>query len=130
MIADSGRRNNCEDFIDGAYTARQGNEYIALFHHQLFTVTQVIAGDLNLHIITRPSRLLDNHRNDADGPSASLLRGLAERLHQSLVHTSIHKGIPITGCPPSQLLRHREEIRINLLIRRTEYTYLHNCLQS
>ena len=78
MIADSGGRNNRKDFIDGADAARQGNEHIALFHHQLFTVTQVIAGNLNLHIITRSSRLLDNHRNDADGPSASLLRGLAE----------------------------------------------------
>ena len=130
MIADSGRRGNGKDLIDGANTTRQGNKHIALVHHQLFSVAEVITGNIHIDIVADTTTILNNQRYDADGMTSCFLCGFGDTLHQSLIHTAIHDGMALLCCPLSKLFRQRKELRINLLICRTKYTYLHICCKD
>ena len=130
MIADSGRRGNGKDLIDGANTTRQGNKHIALVHHQLFSVAEVITGNIHIDIVADTTTILNNQRDDANGMASCFLCGFGDTLHQSLIHTAIYDGMALLCSPLSKLFRQRKELRINLLICRTKYTYLHICCKD
>ncbi len=130
MIADCGRRGNGKDFIDGANTTRQGNKHIALVHHQLFSVAEVITGNIHIDIVADTTTILNNQRDDANGMASCFLCGLGNTLHQSLIHTAIYDGMALLCSPLSKLFRQRKELWVNLLIRRTKYTYLHICCKD
>ena len=130
MIADSGRRGNGKDLINGANTTRQGNKHIALVHHQLFSVAEVITGNIHIDIVADTTTILNNQRDDANGMASCFLCGFGNTLHQSLIHTAIYDGMALLCSPLSKLFRQRKELRINLLICRTKYTYLHICCKD
>ena len=51
---------------------------------------------------------------------------LRHALHQALVDTSVHQGVPVFSYPTPQFLRHPEEIGVNIGIRRAEDTNSHD----
>ena len=126
VIADGGRCGNSKHLIERADAARQGDKHVALVHHQLLAVGQVIARYLYLYVIAGASRFFYLGRHHTDGTAASRFGSLGHTLHQALVNTAIHDAMTTLSRPLAKLGRKRKKLGINLLVGRTKHTYFHN----
>ena len=126
VIADGGRCGNSKHLIECADTAWQGDKHVALVHHQLLAVGQVIARNLNLYVIAGTSALLYLSRHHTNGTAASRFGSLSHTLHQALVNTAIHYAMTVLGRPLAKLGCKRKKLGINLVVGRTKHTYSHN----
>ena len=116
VIANGGRCCDGEDFVECADTSWKRDEKVALGHHQRLPVVQVVAWNVDVHVLTDVSVLLDFRGNDADDLSTGCLRSVGNALHETHVGTSENDGMTVLGQTSAQFPSQMEIIAVDVTI--------------
>ncbi len=127
MVSDGGRCRHGEYLVERADTARQGDEHIALGHHQFLAVAEIVAGNVHVDVAAGASAFLNLSGYYSYRSCPVLTCGPPYALHQSEVAAAEHHRMAFFSHPASQLLGGGEVGFGYVAVGGTEYTYFHDC---
>ena len=117
-----------EYLVKSANASWQCYDDVAMCEQQVLAVAEAVAGNIDVNILEGAPSLLDDLRYYADAPALCRLDALAELLHKSEIASSPYQCVSVVAHPCCQLIGQTEEVLVDVVVGRAEYSYFHNCI--